>query len=130
MGDNRGNLVAFAHKAIDEGASIVVGHGPHVLRGMELYKGHLIAYSLGNFLTYGNFNISGLTGITCILDIEINLNDGEFIKGQIIPFVQKKPGIPYYDKKNQSISLIKELSYNIDKNTPLLFSNDGSISIK
>ena len=34
---------------IDAGADLVVGHGPHVLRGMEFYKGRLIAYSLGNF---------------------------------------------------------------------------------
>jgi poly-gamma-glutamate capsule biosynthesis protein CapA/YwtB (metallophosphatase superfamily) len=39
-----------AHAAIDAGADIVVGHHPHVLQGFEWYKGHLIAYSLGNFV--------------------------------------------------------------------------------
>jgi poly-gamma-glutamate capsule biosynthesis protein CapA/YwtB (metallophosphatase superfamily) len=40
----------FARRMIDEGASLVVGHGPHLLRGMELYKGSPIFYSLGNFI--------------------------------------------------------------------------------
>ena len=39
-----------AHAAIDAGADLVVGHHPHVLQGFEWYKGHLIAYSLGNFV--------------------------------------------------------------------------------
>jgi poly-gamma-glutamate synthesis protein (capsule biosynthesis protein) len=43
-------LPAFAHRMIDEGASLVVGHGPHLLRGMEVYKGCPIFYSLGNFV--------------------------------------------------------------------------------
>jgi poly-gamma-glutamate capsule biosynthesis protein CapA/YwtB (metallophosphatase superfamily) len=43
-------LPAFAHSMINEGASLVVGHGPHLLRGMEIYKGCPIFYSLGNFV--------------------------------------------------------------------------------
>lgn len=41
---------AFARQMIDAGADLVVGHGPHLLRGLELYKGKPIFYSLGNFL--------------------------------------------------------------------------------
>ena len=41
---------AFAREMIDAGADLVVGHGPHMLRGMELYEGKPIFYSLGNFL--------------------------------------------------------------------------------
>ena len=40
----------FARRMIDEGASLVVGHGPHLLRGMELYRGRPVFYSLGNFI--------------------------------------------------------------------------------
>ena len=43
-------FIAFAHAAIDAGASAVVGEGPHVLRGIELYAGKPIFYSLGNFI--------------------------------------------------------------------------------
>ncbi|MDP9365904.1 MAG: CapA family protein [Chloroflexota bacterium] len=41
---------SFAHRMIDEGADVVVGHGPHLLRGMEIYGGKPIFYSLGNFV--------------------------------------------------------------------------------
>lgn len=41
---------AFARRMIDEGADAVVGHGPHLLRGMEMYEGRPIFYSLGNFM--------------------------------------------------------------------------------
>lgn len=41
---------AFAYRMVDEGADVVVGHGPHLLRGMELYRGKPIFYSLGNFI--------------------------------------------------------------------------------
>ncbi|MBL6615036.1 MAG: CapA family protein [Reyranella sp.] len=40
----------FARAMIDAGADLVVGHGPHLLRGLELYKGKPIFYSLGNFI--------------------------------------------------------------------------------
>lgn len=43
-------LVTFARAMIDAGADVMVGHGPHVLRGVEIYKGKPILYSLGDFL--------------------------------------------------------------------------------
>ena len=55
LGENRGNVRAFAHAVVDAGADLVAGHGPHVLRGMEWYRGRLIAYSLGNFAGYKVF---------------------------------------------------------------------------
>ena len=62
-GENRGHLREFTHTVIDAGADLVWGHGPHVLRGMEVYKDRLIAYSLGNFATYGRFNTRGQQGL-------------------------------------------------------------------
>ena len=47
VGEDRGNPEAFAHMAIDAGADLVIASGPHVVRGMEFYHRHLIAYSLG-----------------------------------------------------------------------------------
>jgi poly-gamma-glutamate synthesis protein (capsule biosynthesis protein) len=43
-------LVAFARAMVDAGADMFVGHGPHVLRGVEIYKGKPILYSLGDFI--------------------------------------------------------------------------------
>jgi len=52
LGENRGDARAFAHAMIDAGASIVLGSGPHVIRGVERFRGRPIAYSLGNFVGY------------------------------------------------------------------------------
>jgi poly-gamma-glutamate synthesis protein (capsule biosynthesis protein) len=43
-------LVTFARAMVDAGADLFVGHGPHVLRGVEIYKGKPILYSLGDFI--------------------------------------------------------------------------------
>lgn len=57
-GDNypQDSQVNLAHNAIDMGADLVIGHHPHVLQGMEVYKDRVIAYSLGNFCFGGNQN--------------------------------------------------------------------------
>ncbi|MFM8834596.1 MAG: CapA family protein, partial [Cytophagales bacterium] len=76
-GENRGNVYEFSHQMIDAGADIVLGHGPHVTRAVELYKNRLIAYSLGNFCTYGGINVSGINGWAPIIKVFTNLK-GEF----------------------------------------------------
>lgn len=126
-GENRGNLVKFAHAAVDAGADMVIGHGPHVVRALELYNNHLIAYSLGNFLTYGNINVKGVSGVTCVLEASINEVSGHFISGKIIPVVQLSPGIPVYDTEKQAILLIRELSRTDFPNSSLRIEDDGSI---
>ena len=67
VGEDRGNVVEFAHAMIDAGADIVLGHGPHVVRPMEIYRDRLIAYSLGNFATYYGISVEGIRGIAPIL---------------------------------------------------------------
>jgi hypothetical protein len=58
LGIDRGNPVAFADAAVRGGAALVIGHGPHVLRAVEWReRGALIAYSLGNLVTYGPFKL-------------------------------------------------------------------------
>ncbi|MBK8262301.1 MAG: CapA family protein [Nannocystis sp.] len=52
-----------ARQLIDLGAAAVIGHHPHVLQGLERYKGGLIAYSLGNFLFENTGEIPRLTGV-------------------------------------------------------------------
>ena len=60
----------FARMAIERGASLVVGHGPHRLRGIELYKGGAILYSLGNFA----FEYAALDrGVEDVYDADTNL---------------------------------------------------------
>lgn len=107
-GEKRGNVKKFAKMAIDNGADIVFGHGPHVIRGIEIYKERIIAYSLGNFACYGGFNLKYPRNISFILRVKVNKN-GEFIEGEIIPLVLKYPGIPEYDKEETAVKLLKKL---------------------
>ena len=107
--EKRGNLPLFAHTVIDAGADLVLGHGPHVLRGMEMYKGHLIVYSMGNFATYGMFGLKGATALTAIFEITLN-RDGSFAGGKIIPAKQIGRGGPVLDDTGAAIRKLQELS--------------------
>ena len=109
MGENRGDLRKFARDVIDSGADLVLGHGPHVLRGMEVYQNKLIAYSLGNFATYGRFSLSGNKGLGVILEAELNAQ-GDFTGGKLFSTKQINRGIPVKDPDNRAILLIKKLS--------------------
>ena len=93
LGEDRGNAEAFAHMAIDAGASLVIASGPHVLRGMQFYKGHLIAYSLGNFAGYGNFASGGDRNLSAILRVTLS-SAGGFERGRLNPVVLSGQGRP------------------------------------
>lgn len=121
LGENRGNVFAFAHTVIDAGADMVLGHGSHVLRAMELYKNKLIAYSLGNFLTYGNINISGINGVNVILQAELESSTGDFMRGKLISLEQVGNGIPSFDETNEGFHLIKNLTSEDIPKSHLLF---------
>ena len=127
FGENRGNVYQFAHSVIDAGADMVIGHGPHVLRAMEIYKNKLIAYSLGNFLTYGNMNLSGVNSITVILKAEIDSKNGDFIKGKLVSVRQIGNGIPILDKTNNGFNLIKSLTLEDIPKAHLFFLNNDRI---
>ena len=128
-GQNRGNVYEFSHAVIDAGADIVIGHGPHVPRALELYKKRLIAYSLGNFCTYAKFNLKGYCGYAPLLEFMVN-RDGEFISGQIHSFIQKGEGGPSFDASGSVTELIKKLSLEDFPGSPLIIHNDGKISVK
>jgi Bacterial capsule synthesis protein PGA_cap len=93
LGEDRGDLRKFTHAAIDAGADMVLGSGPHVVRAMEIYKGKLIAYSLGNFATYGPFNLNAENGLSLVLEAHLAA-DGTFLRGKVYPVKQEKPGSP------------------------------------
>ena len=128
-GENRGNLRAFTHMAIDAGADLILGHGPHVLRGMEVYSGRLIAYSLGNFATYGRFNLSGNLGIGAVLEVELD-KEGKFIGGKLLPTAQEGRGRPIRDNKARAIDLVRMLSSQDFPKTHVRVAKDGSLSTK
>jgi hypothetical protein len=107
-GENRGNVYKFAHTMIDNGADIVFGHGPHVTRAIEVYNERFISYSLGNFCTYGRFNLAGPNGLAPIMKIKVDTR-GRFISGRIVPVYQPWPGGVKYDPNGRVIKKIREL---------------------
>jgi len=112
---------------IDAGADLVIGHGPHVVRGMEVYKDRLIAYSLGNFATYGRFNLSGPNGLSLILETRL-APDGRFLGGKIHPAIQYKPGGPRLDRNGAVIPVVINLSNMDFGESAVRISDDGTIS--
>jgi poly-gamma-glutamate capsule biosynthesis protein CapA/YwtB (metallophosphatase superfamily) len=93
LGEDRGNAQAFAHMAIDAGASLVIASGPHVLRGMQFYKGHLICYSLGNFAGYGDFATGGDRSLSVIFRATLS-SAGQFENARVYPIQLSTQGQP------------------------------------
>lgn len=108
-GEPRGNVIEFAHRMIDAGADMVIGHGPHVPRGMEIYKDKLIAYSLGNFCTYRCMQLVGELGYAPLLVAEVD-SVGNFLRGEIHSFRQFPPGGPSFDSSEAAFRLMRDLS--------------------
>lgn len=109
LGENRGNMFAFAHKAIDLGADLVIGHGPHVVRGMECYKGKLIAYSLGNFVGYNALSIKRAAAVTVLLDVKLS-KQGQTLGFDVVPLRFNEERFPEPDPNALASYLINDLS--------------------
>jgi hypothetical protein len=109
FGEDRGDSRAFAHTAIDAGADVVLGSGPHVLRGMQLYKGRLIAYSLGNLAGWHNFGVRGALGLSGLLEVEL-APDGRLTRGRLISLRLGRAGVPRRDPADAARRLVRRLS--------------------
>lgn len=123
----RGDLRRWARAVIDAGADVVVGHGPHVLRGMEFYRGKLIAYSLGNFLTYRGFNLTGPLGVTGVLQLEF-APDRSLRQAHLVPMRQIPGQGVSPDPDKTAIALIRRLSTEDFGPAAAQITPDGSIS--
>jgi len=124
FGETRGEVVRFAHAVIDVGADLVLGHGPHVPRAMELYRDRFIAYSLGNFATYYGVSVTGLAGLAPLLVTEIE-SDGRFVRGRIHSAVQIRPGGPVWDADRRVSELVRELTERAFGTTLFEFDAEG-----
>jgi hypothetical protein len=129
LGENRGDPYHFARLVIDAGADIVWGHGPHVVRAVDLYKDRFIAYSLGNFATYGTINVGGINGYAPLVAVETD-RAGRFISGQIHSFLQEKGHGPREDTLQHAAKEIKRLTSIDFPESTLSIENDGKISRK
>ena len=109
FGERRGNPRAFAHAVIDAGADLVLGSGPHVIRGIERYKDRLIAYSLGNFAGWGNFALGGNLSLSGLLTVRID-ELGRIYGGRWLSLSLTKPGVPAIDPADTAARLVRRLS--------------------
>jgi hypothetical protein len=128
LGEDRGDLVKFSHAVIDAGADVVFGHGPHVMRGMEFYKGRLIAYSLGNFCGYGVLSTTGFLGVSGVLKVNLN-KDGSWASGQLVPTEMSKSGLPVPDPQKRALAFVNGLSKDdFGAAAATISTTDGAIS--
>ncbi|MFI7543026.1 CapA family protein [Actinoplanes sp. NPDC049599] len=129
FGENRGDPIKFSKAVIDAGADVVVGHGPHVLRGMQFYKGKLIAYSLGNFAGGGKtLSSDGVLKYGGVLHVSLN-RDGSYAGGKFLSTYLDGTGKPTRDSaKERGLDRVRELSEDDFGDAAATIGEDGSIS--
>lgn len=127
LGEWRGNPQAFSRGVIDAGADIVFGHGPHVPRAIEVYKGRPIFYSLGNFFTYGRFNLRGYAGIAPVADVRVTKR-GRLVSMRIHSVKLVGRGIPRMDPNKAALTAVRSLTRQNFPNSRLRFAEDGRIT--
>ncbi|HLV56509.1 MAG TPA: CapA family protein [Actinotalea caeni] len=127
-GEDRGDVVAFSHAAVDAGADLVLGHGPHTLRGMEFYRGRLIAYSLGNFGGGGVFGADEATRYGIYLDVTLH-SDGRFGQGRLHALhFEHDGGRPVPDPDARATELVDEFSQRDFPATAPQIDADGTLA--
>jgi hypothetical protein len=126
LGENRGDSRRFAHAVVEAGADLVVGSGPHVIRGVERYHGRLIAYSLGNFAGYKNFGTGGALGLSAILTVRLQ-GDGAFAGGRWISLRLDGNALPHPDPSGASARLAAQLSREDFGSSAARIGPDGAI---
>lgn len=124
LGENRGNPMGFSRAVIDAGADLVVGHGPHVLRGMEWYKGRLIAYSLGNFGGYKVFSLGGPLSTSGILRVTLD-GAGRYETGRLVATHMVGAGLPALDATEEAHGIVRSLSREDFGRRAVKVSRDG-----
>lgn len=129
LGEDRGDPIRFSHAVVDAGADLVVGHGPHVLRGMEFYRGRLIAYSLGNFCGGGGtLNSAGNLGISGVLKVSLR-PDGGWVDGSLVSTTfQGGGGLPRPDPRHRGAGLVRSVSAADFRATAARLTGTGQIT--
>jgi hypothetical protein len=131
LGENRGNVYEFAHRMIDAGADLLLGHGPHVTRAVEVYRNRFIAYGMGNFCTFDRINVSGVSGIAPIFKIRTDGN-GAFLHAEIISTYQEKRRPPAPDPQQRALNIIRRLTGQDfpEMAETLTIGDDGTVKVK
>jgi hypothetical protein len=124
LGEDRGDARLFAHSVIRAGASVVLGSGPHVIRGVQRYRGHLIAYSLGNFIGYRTLGSGGVLDDSGIMRVSLNPANGRVVAARWIP-VTLDSGIPRQALGDGDAPLVASLSLQDFPNSHFQIEPDG-----
>lgn len=96
FGEDRGDTRAAAHAAIDAGADLVLGSGPHVVRGIERYRDRLIVYSTGNLAGNDTLSLAGMYAQTALVRVRLR-PDGAPVTGRVVSLALAAPGKPSVD---------------------------------
>jgi Bacterial capsule synthesis protein PGA_cap len=128
LGEDRGNVRAFAHAAIEAGASLVVGSGPHVIRGVEDYENHMVAYSLGNFVGYRTLAGTGIESQSAILRVTLGTG-GKVLAADWIP-IQLENGLPRPEPSDTSAHLVATLSDQDFPGDHFYIAGNGKFSLR
>jgi hypothetical protein len=126
-GEPRGNLRQWARRMLAAGADAVIGHGPHVLRGVEFYAGKPIFYSLGNFATYRGFTLDGPMGLTALLRLDLD-GDGVLRSARMVPLRQVPQQGPRPDSTGAAVRLLRALNKADFGKLGAVIGADGRIS--
>jgi poly-gamma-glutamate capsule biosynthesis protein CapA/YwtB (metallophosphatase superfamily) len=105
---------------------LVLGHGPHVPRALEIVNDRLVAYSMGNFATYGRFSLAGPKGLSFVLDVSLD-REGRFVAGKLLPTKLVRGGYPVIDEDGASIPLVASLSKEDFPTTGVVVDDDGTL---
>jgi hypothetical protein len=127
VGENRGSARAFAHAVVRAGAALVLGSGPHVIRGVELYRGRLIAYSLGNFVGYHTLGGGGVLDLSGILRVTVAAS-GRLVSGRWLS-VRLFGGLPHLDRAGTAARLVARLSREDFPASRLRFGPHGTLRL-
>ena len=125
LGENRGDPIAFGRAVVEAGADLVIGHSPHVLRGMEFHKGRLIAYSTGNFAGYRVLSASGPLGTGVVVRATLT-KDGTWAGGTLVPTAMVDGGYPAVDDRKRALTQIRDLSAADLPATAVRVADDGT----
>ncbi len=123
---DRGNMVAFARTAVEAGAHLVVGHGPHVMRAVEWYRDGFILYSLGNLLTYGPFSFAEPMNRGAVACATLGVR-GQVTDALLRPTRQQPPGFLTRDPDARAVALVDSLTRLDFPDTPVRVLADGRI---
>ena len=125
MGEDRGDTRAFARTAVDAGADLVLGSGPHVLRGIEFHDGKLLAYSLGNFAGWRNFSTAGVASLSGLLTVRVT-REGHLRGGRFTGLRLSSDGVPSADTTGEAVGLVNQLGREDFGGRALRLLADGS----